>query len=73
MDSTGHGESHADQHGAADGGHHGEEHHGIHIFVEEFSRVEIPFIIALWIFCASLAKIGEISEPKNLSPNKALN
>lgn len=24
-----------------------------------FSRVETPFIIGLWIFCASLAKIGE--------------
>lgn len=23
-----------------------------------FQRVEIPFIIGLWIFCASLAKIG---------------
>lgn len=25
----------------------------------EFARVETPFIIALWILCASLAKIGE--------------
>lgn len=25
----------------------------------EFERVETPFIIGLWIFCASLAKIGE--------------
>lgn len=24
-----------------------------------FSRVEVPFIIGLWIFCASLAKIGK--------------
>lgn len=24
-----------------------------------FQRVETPFIIGLWIFCASLAKIGE--------------
>ncbi|KAH0815575.1 hypothetical protein GEV33_007215 [Tenebrio molitor] len=26
-----------------------------------FYRVEIPFIIGLWIFCASLAKIGEFT------------
>ena len=25
----------------------------------EFVRVETPFIIGVWIFCASLAKIGE--------------
>ena len=25
----------------------------------EFTRVETPFIIGVWIFCASLAKIGE--------------
>lgn len=29
-----------------------------------FQRVEIPFIIALWIFCASLAKIGFHMAPK---------
>lgn len=29
------------------------------IFVVEFHRVETPFIIGLWIFCASLAKIGK--------------
>lgn len=29
-----------------------------------FHRVEIPFIIALWIFCASLAKIGFHMAPK---------
>lgn len=50
------------QDGAADGTHHDESgaghHGGIHVFVAEFERVEIPFIIALWIFCASLAKIG---------------
>jgi len=42
---------------------HGEKHEGkhggIHVFVVEFARVETPFIIALWIFCASLAKIGK--------------
>lgn len=26
-----------------------------------FARVEVPFIIGLWIFCASLAKIGKPS------------
>lgn len=26
-----------------------------------FHRVETPFIIGLWIFCASLAKIGKLS------------
>lgn len=29
-----------------------------HISSVNFSRVETPFIIGLWIFCASLAKIG---------------
>lgn len=43
-------------HGTAGG--HGGGHEGIHVFTAEFARVEIPFIISLWIFCASLAKIG---------------
>ncbi|XP_046397793.1 sodium/hydrogen exchanger 3-like isoform X3 [Ischnura elegans] len=30
----------------------------------EFARVETPFIIGLWIFCASLAKIGFHMAPK---------
>ena len=50
------------QHGAGDpAGDHGTGggHEGIHVFTADFSRVEIPFIISLWIFCASLAKIGE--------------
>lgn len=25
----------------------------------DFGRIEAPFLIALWIFCASLAKIGK--------------
>ena len=29
------------------------------IFTVEFHRVETPFVIGLWIFFASLAKIGE--------------
>jgi len=39
------------------------DHHGgrpsYHVFHVEFERVEIPFIIALWIFVSSLAKIGK--------------
>ncbi len=32
--------------------------HEYEVFHIEFDRVEIPFIIALWIFVSSLAKIG---------------
>lgn len=40
--------------------HHGDEHHGgIHVFTAEFARVEIPFIISMWILSASIAKIGK--------------
>jgi len=46
------------------GGKHEGKHGGIHVFVVEFARVETPFIIALWIFCASLAKIGFHMAPK---------
>merc|ERR1719195_74416 len=35
-----------------------------HVFHVEFERVEIPFIIALWIFVSSLAKIGFHMTPK---------
>lgn len=63
-----HGQQHHDGTGA-DGAHHeeGGHHAGIHVFVAEFERVEIPFIIALWIFCASLAKIGTLHP---LSPER---
>ncbi|CAG7822049.1 unnamed protein product [Allacma fusca] len=40
-----------------DPGDHGGGH-GIHITKVDFEGVETPFIIALWIFCASLAKIA---------------
>lgn len=46
----------ATHHPGGGDGHHG----GIHVFVAEFSRVEMPFKIALWILLASLAKIGNI-------------
>ena len=39
----------------AEGGGHSE---GYQVFHMEFERVELPFIIALWIFVSSLAKIG---------------
>jgi len=52
-------------------GHYGSDHghgHGdtpeYHVFHVEFERVEIPFIIALWIFVSSLAKIGFHMTPK---------
>lgn len=43
-----------------------EHHHppSYHVFHVEFERVEIPFIIALWIFVSSLAKIGFHMTPK---------
>lgn len=32
-----------------------------HVWSVEFKRVETPFMIGLWIFCSSIAKIGEPS------------
>ena len=46
--------------GHGDEGHGHGEGHGYQVFHVEFSRVEVPFIIALWIFVSSLAKIGKI-------------
>lgn len=41
--------------------HH--DHRGLKIAKVDFAEVETPFIIALWIFCASLAKIGKFFYP----------
>ena len=40
--------------------HEGNSSHegGVHIVIADFPRVKISFIIGLWIFCSSLAKIG---------------
>lgn len=48
------------------GDHSGEEGHahGYEVFHVGFERVELPFIIALWIFVSSLAKIGFHMTPK---------
>ncbi len=43
-----------------EGGGEGHEVHEYEVFHIEFDRVEIPFIIALWIFVSSLAKIGKL-------------
>ena len=37
----------------------GHAHEGYQVFHVEFERVQLPFIISLWIFVSSLAKIGE--------------
>lgn len=44
--------------------HEGHERHQYSVFHVDFERVEIPFIIALWIFVSSLAKIGFHMTPK---------
>ena len=42
-------------------GHHEGGHHEAHfsVFHVNFEHVEVPFIIALWIFVSSLAKVGK--------------
>jgi len=49
------------EHGHGEGDGHGS---GYQVFHVEFDRVELPFIIALWIFVSSLAKIGFHMTPK---------
>ena len=51
--------AHGEEAEAEHEGGHGHGHHGYQVFHEEFSRVQIPFIIALWIVIASLLKIGK--------------
>ena len=43
-------------HAEGEGGH---DHHEYQVFHVEFERVQLPFIISLWIFVSSLAKIGK--------------
>ena len=47
--------------GGGEGGHGGGHggHEGYQVFHVEFERVQLPFIISLWIFVSSLAKIGK--------------
>ena len=47
--------------GGHSGGHGG--HEGYQVFHVEFERVQLPFIISLWIFVSSLAKIGMRERP----------
>ena len=59
FDSHGHhagGEGNKQGHGHHEGGH--EEAH-FSVFHVNFEHVEVPFIIALWIFVSSLAKVGK--------------
>ncbi len=50
-------ESHARN---SEGGEHGEEEiPEYEVFHVDFEYVQLPFIISLWIFVSSLAKIGE--------------
>ena len=50
----------AHREGEEGGGHEGEEeHHGYQVFHVDFDYVQVPFIISLWIFVSSLAKVGK--------------
>ena len=52
------GHHHGGHHDAGHGGGHGHGH-GYQVFHYDFERIQYPFIIALWIFVSSLAKIGK--------------
>jgi len=57
-------QAHPELHEENEGEGHGHGEHGYQVFHMEFDRVELPFIIALWIFVSSLAKIGFHMTPK---------
>lgn len=60
--SHGNGGGDAGAHGGGHGDGHGESDPattGFVVFVNNFHHVEIPFIIMLWIFVSSLAKVGK--------------
>lgn len=44
----------------AEGDHGGHGHHGYQVFHEDFARVQVPFIIALWILISAVLKIGKL-------------
>ena len=43
--------------GEEGGGEGGEEHH-FHVFHTEWHRVEVPYVIGLWILATTLVKIS---------------
>nr|XP_045615882.1 sodium/hydrogen exchanger 3-like isoform X2 [Procambarus clarkii] len=51
-------------HGGGHGGGHGSGNERYPVAVQDFARVQTPFIISLWIFCACLGKIGFHMTPK---------
>ena len=55
----------ADEHG---GGEHEVERYPV--TTVDFSRVETPFIIGIWILFASIAKIGKSNSDKSVSSTK---
>ena len=65
-EAEGHGGGGGEGHGA--GGGHG--HEGYQVFHVEFERVQLPFIISLWIFVSSLAKIGKKRKGASISRTK---
>lgn len=53
-------------HNATVGGHSV----GFSVFHMDFPRVQLPFIIGVWILSASIAKIGKLSATECVSVNK---